>query len=67
MSYLHTKDTNVPRKRNSSNNVPRKQNSSNFWGNALLVGGAIVALLAMAGWLYFLGWLSWHFVTGVLT
>jgi hypothetical protein len=44
-----------------------KQYSSNVWGNFLLVGGAIAVLLAMAGWLYFLGWLGWHFVTWILT
>jgi hypothetical protein len=43
-----------------------KQYSSNVWGNFLLVGGAIAVLLAMAGWLYFLGWLGWHFVTWIL-
>jgi hypothetical protein len=41
--------------------------SSKFWGNPLLVGGVIAVLLAMAGWLYFLGWLSWHFFTWILT
>jgi hypothetical protein len=40
---------------------------SKFWGNPLLVGGAIAVLLAMAGWLYFLGWLGWHFVAWILT
>jgi hypothetical protein len=41
--------------------------SSKLWANALLVGGAIAVLMAMAGWLYFLGWLGVHFVTWVLT
>jgi hypothetical protein len=41
--------------------------SYKFWSNRLLVGGAIAVLLTMAGWLYFLGWLGWHFVTWILT
>jgi hypothetical protein len=44
-----------------------KQYSSKMWGNALLVVGALAVLVAMAGWLYFLGWFGWHFVRWVFT
>ena len=40
--------------------------SSGFLGNAFLIGGAAAVLLAMAGWLYLLGWLGWHFFTWIL-
>ena len=43
-----------------------KQYAPNFLGNVLLVGGGIAMLLAMVGWLYFLGWLTWHFVAWLL-
>jgi hypothetical protein len=49
------------------NNSGAKQELSNCLGNALLVGGAIAVLLAMVGWLYFLGWLSWYFFTWFLS
>ena len=40
--------------------------SSGFLGNAFLIGGAAAVLLAMAGWLYLLVWLGWHFFTWIL-
>jgi hypothetical protein len=42
-------------------NQGARRYSYKFWGNPLLVGGAIAVLLSMAGWLYFLGWLGWAF------
>jgi hypothetical protein len=39
---------------------------SGIWGNILLVVGAVAVLLAMMGWIYFLGWLGWHFFTWIL-
>jgi hypothetical protein len=38
----------------------------NASGNALLVGGAVAVLVAMAGWLYFLGWLTWRLIAWIL-
>jgi hypothetical protein len=46
---------------------PMSRFSSKFLGNAFLVGGAVAVLLAMAGWLYFLGWLGWHLFNWILT
>lgn len=37
-----------------------------FAGMAVLVGGAIAVVLAMAGWLYFLGWLTWRLLVWIL-
>jgi hypothetical protein len=48
-------------------NEGARRYSYKFWSNPVLVGGAIAVLLTMAGWLYFLGWLGWHFVTWILT
>ena len=40
--------------------------SSGFLGNAFLIAGATAVLLAMAGWLYLLVWLGWHFFAWIL-
>jgi hypothetical protein len=42
-----------------------KQYQSKFVGNALLVGGAIAVMVAMAGWLY--PGLAWLAVTWILS
>ncbi len=59
MSYPQRNDANVP------TNDGVKRNPSKFLRNVLLVGAGIAVLVAMAGWLYFLGWLGWHFITWI--
>jgi hypothetical protein len=61
MSYIPTNDGNVPRR-----DGPR-QFLSSLRANVLLVGGAVAVLLAMAGWLYFLGLLGWKFIVWQLS
>jgi hypothetical protein len=50
-----------------ANNNGAKQYTPGFLGNVFLVAGGIAILLAMVGWLCFLGWLGWHFVAWILT
>jgi hypothetical protein len=44
-----------------ANRDPENKPQSSFRGLRLLFYGTIV-LTAMGGWLWFLGWLSWHAV-----
>jgi hypothetical protein len=43
-----------------------KRHLSDALGVAFLIGGAIAVVVAMAGWLYFLGWLAWRFFIWIL-
>jgi hypothetical protein len=48
-------------------NSQMRRFSSDFMDNLFLLGGAVAVLLAMAGWIYFLGWIGWHLVNWILT
>jgi hypothetical protein len=61
MSYTPTNDGNVPRRDGL------RQLLSSLWANALLIGGAAAVVMAMAGWLYFLGSLGWKFTVWLLS
>jgi hypothetical protein len=59
MSYIPTNDGNVPRR-----DGPRQFLSP---GQRLAGWRAVAVLLAMAGWLYFLGLLGWKFIVWLLS
>jgi hypothetical protein len=46
----------------SANPDPGNKRRTSFQGPVLVLLYAIILLLAMGGWLWFLGWLSWHVV-----